>query len=65
MIDETYRAQRDERLQQLVIWVNEGYRNALRLYGAAHPLTRSWLKEKHDIEWFTTHEIQSESRSAA
>jgi hypothetical protein len=47
---------RSERVQKLLAWVNEGYRNALRLYGASHPLTQSWLKEKLDIEWFSEKE---------
>lgn len=65
MNNENNRALRDQRLQQLVSWVNEGYSNALRLYGAAHPLTRSWLKEKNDIEWFTTHEQRCARESPA
>ncbi|RYU57406.1 hypothetical protein EWI61_13340 [Methylolobus aquaticus] len=65
MNNEQLQQQRLERLHKLVAWVNEGYGNALRLYGANHPLTRSWLKEKLDIEWFTEHEEDNQHQTFA
>lgn len=40
---------------QLLAWVTSAYQQALRLYGPAHPLTRSWLTELRDVKWFAAH----------
>jgi len=65
MNNEQLQQERHERLRKLVAWVNEGYGNALRSYGANHPLTRSWLKEKLDIEWFSEHEEHEQHETFA
>jgi hypothetical protein len=48
----------------LVAWARAAYLHAGELYGPGHPLTKSWLHELRDLEFFASH-IESQNEPGA